>query len=163
MDGNTDLIRKVGDAIKNAPPTQRKGDIYTLGTFERAIRYLQRGSFSHRPEPEPSQEELRQAVQTVREAFGKRAHLHTPEGNLEGILQPSGGLGVYFTYYAGSRAARYLFSQEHLKLEKREPVYQFSAASLGGCFPVYGIIENLVAKYSLWKAGVHQIKTKDLI
>ena len=103
--------------------------------------------------PEPPQEELRRAVQSVRETFGKRAFLLTPEGNLEGILQPSQDIGVYFTHYEGSRAARHLFSSEYLKLERREPVYEFSAASLGGCFPLYGV-ENIAARYSLWRASI---------
>lgn len=157
MDANmedAELIRRVGEAIKNAPPVQKAGDIYTLGTLERSMRYLQRGPFSHDREPEPSQEELRQAVQTVQEAYGKRILLRTPEGSLEGILRPSSGLGVYFTHYEGLQPARHLFSQEYLKLvTKDEHRYEFSAISLGGCFPLYGL-ENIAAKYSLWKAGV---------
>ena len=156
MDTNAaDLIHRVGESIKNAPPAQKRGDIYTLGTFERAMRNLQH-PFSGKYIPEPSQQELRQAVKTVQEAFGKRAFLITPEGSLEGIIQPSGDVGVYFTHYEWSRAARHLCSHEHLKLERREPVYEFSAASLGGCFPLYGA-ENLSAKYFLWKAGVKSI------
>lgn len=155
MDANKDgdLIRRVGEAIKNAPPAQKKGDIYTLGTLERSMRYLQRGPFSHDCEPEPSPEELRKAVQTVQEAYEKRIMLCTPEGSLEGILRTSGGLGVYFTHYEGSQPARHLFSHEDLKLEKKSPVYEFSAASLGGCFLLYGL-ENIAAKYSLWRVGV---------
>lgn len=155
MDTTTDaeFIRRVEEAIRNAPPVPKRGDIYTLGTFERAMRYLQRGPFPHEREPEPSQKELRQAVQTVSEAFGRRILLRTPEGNLEGILRPSGGLGVYFTHYEGSQPARHLFSHEYLKLERKEPKYEFSAAGLGGCFPLYGV-ENIAAKYSLWRAGV---------
>lgn len=149
-----ELIRRVGEAIKNAPPAQKRGDIYTLGTLERSMRYLQQGPFSHEREAEPSQEELRQAVQMVQDAFGKRAFLLTPEGNLEGIVQPSGDLGVYFTHYEGQRAARHLFSQEYLKLVAKDAlVYEFSAASLGGCFLLYGL-ENIAAKYSLWRVGV---------
>lgn len=147
---------QIGKLIQHAPPVPRRGDIYTLGTLERAMQNLQH-PFSGNYLPEPSQEELRQAVQTVKEAFGKRSFLRTPEGHLEGILQPSGDLGVYFTHYEGSRAARHLFSHEHLKVEQREPMYKFSATSLGGCFPLYGV-ENIAAKYSLWKAGVKPIK-----
>ncbi|MDO8656387.1 MAG: hypothetical protein Q7K45_04055 [Nanoarchaeota archaeon] len=158
MQNHSDLIHRVGEMIKNTPPAQKAGDIYTLGTFERAMRNLQH-PFSGDYLPEPSQEELRQAVKTVQEAFGKRAFLITPEGNLEGIVQPSGDVGVYFTHYEGSRAARHLFSHEHLKVEQREPVYEFSAASLGGCFPLYGV-ENLSAKYSLWKVGVERKTNK---
>jgi len=158
MDENADFIRRVEEAIKKVPSAQqKKGDIYTLGTFERAMQGLRHGPFFHNPEPEPSPEELRQAIQTVREAFGKMAFLLTPEGNLEGILRPSEYLGVYFTHYVGSRTARHLFSEEYLKLERREPVYEFSTASLGGCFPLYGV-ENLAARYSLWKAGVHPLR-----
>ncbi len=147
-----DLTKEIEEAIRDAPPVQKAGDIYTLGTFERALRNLQHLFYGeHRAEP--SQEELRRAVQTVREAFGKRAFLHTPEGDLEGILQPSGHLGVYFVHYEGLGAARHLFSQEHLKLERREPVYYFSAATVGCCFPLYGG-ENCAAINYLRKAGV---------
>ncbi len=149
---NTDLARKIEELSKNAPPVPKKGDIYTLGTFERAMRNLQH-PFSGEHIPEPSQEELRQAVQTVQEAYGKRAVLHTPEGDLEGILQPSEYLGIYFIHYEGSQPARHLFSQEQLKLERKEPRYEFSASALGGCFPCYGL-EKLQARYQLWRAGV---------
>lgn len=153
-----DLTKEIEEAIRDAPPVQKAGDIYTLGTFERALRNLQHPFYSeHRAEP--SQEELRRAVQTIREAFGKRAFLHTPERDLEGILQPSGYLGVYFTHYRGSRAAKYLFSQEDLKLERKEPVYEFSTASLGNCFLLYGL-ENIAAKYSLRKARVKPVISK---
>lgn len=153
MNIDLDLAARIQELSKNAPPVPKAGDIYTLGTLERAMQNLQR-PFSSDYISEPSQEELRQAVHTVREAFGKRAFLHTPEGNLEGILQPSGDIGIYFTHYEGSQPARHLFSQEYLKLvAKDEHRYKFSAISLGGCFPLYGV-ENITAKYSLWKAGI---------
>ncbi len=146
MDANQ--VRGIEETIRNAPPVQKAGDIFTLGSFERAIQGLERstrkwdlqhprsGDYSPRPVleelrqaafgtyggaferailnispenpeddlPEPPQEVLRQAVQNVRKAFGKRAFLHTPEGTLEGTLRPTGWLGVYFTHYEGLRA-----------------------------------------------------------
>lgn len=75
---DADLIRIVGEAIKNALPVRKKGDIYTLGTLERTMQNL-RHPFSGEYLPEPSPEELRQAIQNVRDAFGKIACLHTPE------------------------------------------------------------------------------------
>lgn len=134
------------------------GDILSLRCFQISFRNLRR-PFSESPKPYPTQEFLRQAWKEVSQAYRKRTILHTPEGDLEGILDPFelpvGG--IHFTHYEGSQPATRLYSPEDLELQKppqeSSPTYEFSVDKITGCVPLYGW-ESLEARFMLWKAGV---------
>lgn len=162
--------------IKDVPSVPKPGDLYTLGTFDRSLNFLLsipsseglskeealRQFLSHRPEPEPSQEVLRQACEDVRQAYGKRCFLripertiattHIPERTIEGTFQASGWLGVHFVHYEGKSPSACLYSPEWLKLENINP-YTFSTERHEGSNPLWGW-DGLKARYALWRAGV---------
>ncbi len=131
------------------------GNAISLRCFEISYRNLRR-PFSESPEPYPTQEFMRQAWKDVSQAYGKRTVLHTPEGNLEGIIEPVREIligGIHFTHYQGSQPATHLYSPEDLELQKKAPVHEFLIEKVAGCMPLYGL-ESLEARFRLWKAGV---------
>ncbi len=137
----------------------KPGDILSLRCFVISMRNLQH-PFSETPEPYPTQEFLRQAWKDVSQAYGKRTIIHTPEGNLEGILEPVREIpigGIHFTHYQGSQPATHLYSPEDLELQKSpqesSQAYEFLVEKVAGCMPLYGW-ESLEARFMLWKAGV---------
>ncbi len=147
-------IERLLISLKIDSPTTVQDGIYTLGTLERALRFLQ-APLTSTPEPEPSQEELLLAINNVAAAYGKRIILHTPQGELEGMLEPTEGLGVQFIHYCGEITAKHYYSQEDLRLKQTNPVPLFSTHRDVGCFPLYKENDERVRE-RLAKVGIHK-------
>ncbi len=143
-------VEQLMESLRKEPPITMQDQIYTLGTLERALRYLRAPLTSM---PEPSQEELRKAINNVAAAYSKRIILHTPQGKLEGMLEPTGWLGVQFIHYCGGRPAKHYYSQEDLRLEQTNPVPLFSTLRDVGCFPLYKENDER-ARERLARAGI---------
>jgi len=133
------------------------GDVVTLGSFERAMARVLSNPFDPRtPEiPEPSQDELLEAIARVRPVYNRSCDIIDPSGrSTTGVLQPR-SLGLRFIYFAGNGIDSRSYSAEMLRGEGSLPHPVFQTDEVRAVSPLYRL-DYAMGYVGLRRAGVRR-------
>lgn len=128
-------------------------EIMTRRKLERImLRLINSGNPDFSQPKEPSDDEIREACNNARMAYGKKVLLRLPDYQISGVLK-EGYLGCSFIYYNSGKVYERFYSPEDIKLEQKEPSYIFSTNHESGVSFLRGL-EGILGKVILFKAGI---------